>query len=174
MTDFKIKSHLEINEQYQGANITEFYYSSSEHTSDDDIINDFLHSNHIENDCIRDYVRNSPNRNGFLKGAFTLVEISVKDFKKSSKDGVKKFLDDMLLEPDWHEDLEDFKKIHERFITFLNNLNSDNYYLISKSWFEDHVSKKLRQESWVYVYYILILWIDNKTRILGYSEFDSD
>jgi hypothetical protein len=174
MTDFKLNRHFEINEHYQGANITEFHYSNPKDVSNDYILNDFLKSGHIEKDCIRDYVKNSPNRDGFLKGAFILSEINSDDFKKYSRNEVVKFLNDILLEPDWHEDLEDFKRIHDRFIHFLNDLNADIYFTISKEWFDDLSSKKLTPESWVYVYYFLIIWIDNNSKTLGFSEFDSD
>lgn len=174
MTDFKIKKHFEINEQYQGANITEFYYSNPFDSGNDDILNDFLHSNVIENDCIRDIVKNSPHKEEYLKGAFTISEIDANDFKKSSREEVKKFLSDILLEPDWHEDIDDFKKILNRFMTYLDNLKTENYYTISKTWFDESNSKKITPESWVYIYYFIILWIDNESKILGFAEFDSD
>ena len=174
MTTFKIKSHLEINEKFQGVNITEFYYSNPYNLSNDEIINNFLHSDHIENDCVRDVVKNSSHKHEYLKGAFVLPEINVNDFKKCSKEEIMKFLSDILAEPDWREDIDDFKRIHDRFVRFLNDLNTNNYYSISKSWFDELNSIKLTPESWVYVYYFLILWIDNKIKILGFSEFDSD
>jgi hypothetical protein len=174
MIDYKIKQHIELDEQFQGVNITEFFYSDTSNLSNGEIITDFIHSKHIENDCIRNSVKNSPHKDEYLKGAFELSELNSGDFKKSSKEEIESFLSDVLAEPDWHEDIEDFKKILNKFIDFLRDLKTNEYYLINKVWFEDLYSNKTRPESWVYNYYFLILWIDNNSKIIGYSEWDSD
>ena len=174
MLDYNIKRHIEIDEQYQGVNITEFFYSDTSNYSNQDIINNFLHSNHIENDCIRNYIKINTKKDQFLKGAFELTELFENDFTKSSKVEVEQFLFGVLSEPDWHEDIEDFRKILTRFINFLNELDANDFYIISKDWFEDSKSKKIRPESWVYTYYFIILWIDDKTKTIGYSEWEYD
>ena len=96
------------------------------------------------------------------------------DFKQVDKNGLIKFLDDYAEEDDWETDRDDFIKIKDRYFEFLENVQSKNFYIISKEWFDQNDKRLRQEESWIYTYYFLIIWIDEIKKILTVSEWTYD
>lgn len=101
MTTFEIKKHIEVDEGYQGFNLTEFLFTSNNNNSTDQIVDTFIRSTHFSLDSLRDVIKNDTEKKGYLRQAFVIDEIDISDFRKLDKAGTKKFLIDFLNEPDW-------------------------------------------------------------------------
>ncbi|HEY8562883.1 MAG TPA: hypothetical protein VIL74_21070 [Pyrinomonadaceae bacterium] len=174
MPVFELKSQKEIDENYQGINISEFTYVNSDNISEENLIVSFIHSKSFAEDSRREIIKNDTANRPFLRQAFEINLVSISDFKQLDKNGIKKFLDDYAEADDWGEDGNDFIKIKDGFIELLKGVESNYFYLLSKEWFEETDEKLREPENWIYTYYFLIIWIDKANKILTVSEWTYD
>ncbi|HXH69201.1 MAG TPA: hypothetical protein VNI60_02520 [Pyrinomonadaceae bacterium] len=172
---FKLNSQKEIDENYQGINISEFTYSNDENLSKDDLIDYFIHSNSFAEESRREIIKNHTGDIPFLRQAFEIDFVKISDFKIVNKNGVVQFLNVYSEEVDWGDtDGIDFIKLKDRFIEFLKIIQSDKFYLISKEWFDENDKRLRHEENWIYSYYFLIIWTDEISKTLTISEWTYD
>ena len=173
MTTIDIKKHIEINEGYQGINLTEFAIEVDKLISNDQIVDTFIRLTKFSFDSLRDCVKAEPGK-GYLRQAFDVNKIKITDFKKTDKQGVSKFLIDFLNEPDWGDDRNEFAKLLDRYFEIHNEFGDNEFYILSKDWFEKEDEKLIDPESWVYLYYFLIISVDRKSNLLNLIEWTYD
>lgn len=173
MTTFKTKRHIEINEGYQGINLTEFAIGVDELISSDRIIDTFIRSKQFSFDSLRDCVKAEPDM-GYLRQAFDVDKIKITDFKKTDKQGISKFLIDFLNEPDWGDDRNEFAKLLDRYFEIHNEFAGNEFYFLSKDWFDKEDERVIEPESWVYTYYFLIISVDRKSNLMTLTEWIYD
>lgn len=173
MTTFKTNRHIEINEGYQGINLTEFAIGVDELIRNDQIVDTFIRSKQFAFDSLRDCVKAEPDK-GYLRRAFDVEKIKITDFKQTDKQGVSKFLFDFINEPDWGDDRNEFAKLLDRYFEIHNEFGTSDFYVISKDWFDKEDEKLIEPESWCYTYYFLIISIDRNLNLLTLTEWAYD
>ena len=162
-----------MDESYQGINLTEFAIGFDEQISNDQIVDTFIRSKPYSYDSLRDCVKAKPDK-GYLRQAFNIEKIRVKDFKKTDKQGVSKFLTDFLNEPDWGDDRNEFDKLLDRYLEIHNEFGDSEFYILSKDWFDKEDERVFQPENRVYTYYFLIISIDRKSKSLTLTEWTYD
>jgi hypothetical protein len=63
MTVFETKRHIEIDENYQGINLTEFSIIADNRTDNDQIVEAFIRSNSFTLDSLREVIKKIPRIN---------------------------------------------------------------------------------------------------------------
>lgn len=167
------KRHIEINEGYQGINLTEFPFEIDELITNDQIVDTFIRSKQFSFDSLRDCVKAEPDK-VYLRQAFNIDKIKITDFKKTDKQGVSKFLFDIINEPDWGEDRNEFNKLLARYFEIHNEFGDYEFYILSKDWFDKEDERLIEPEIWVYIYYFLIISVDRKSKLLTFTEWTYD
>lgn len=109
-----------------------------------------------------------------MRQVFELDLIKLGDFKQTDKNGLVKFLNDYAKQDDWETDREDFIKIKDRFFEYLENYQPENFYIINKEWFDQNDKRLRQEESWIYTYYFLIIWLDKSSKLLTVSDWTYD
>ena len=173
MTIFETKRHIEIDESYQGINLTEFDVKVDEQINNDKVVDTFIRSKQFLFDSLRDCVKAEPDK-GYLRRAFNVDKIKIIDFKKTDKQGVSKFLSDFINEPDWGEDRNEFAKLLDKYFEIHNEFEDNDFYILSKDWFDKEDEKVIEPESWVYTYYFLVISVDRKSNSLTLTEWTYD
>ena len=173
MTIFETKQHIEINENYQGINLTEFSFCIASDIDNEQIVNTFIKSSSFTYDSLRDCVKKEPNK-GYLKRVFNFDKAKITDFKKYTKEEVIKFLIDFLNEPDWGEDRDEFSNLLDKYFAIHKKITSNDFYIISKNWFEANDEKLIEPENLCYIYYFLIISIDRNSNLLTLTEWTYD
>ena len=173
MTTIDTKRQIEINEGCQGINLTEFVIAFDELISNDQIVDIFIRSKLFSFDSFHDSVKAEPNK-GYLRRAFNIEKIKITDFKKTDKQGVSKFLFDFKNEPDWGEDRNEFAKLLDRYFKIHNEFGDNEFYILSKEWFDKEDERVIEPESWAYIYYFLIISVDRKSNLLTLTEWTYD
>lgn len=174
MPVFKLNSQKEIDEDYQGVNISEFIFSNAENLSEVNLIDSFIHSKSFTEESRREIIKIDTENRPFLRQAFEIELVKVDDFKQTDEKGLLKFVNDYADKEDWKTDKNDFIKIKDRFLGFLENVSSKNFYIISKEWYDQNDKRLRQEESWIYIYYFLIIWIDKSNKTLTVSEWTYD
>lgn len=87
MINIETKRHIEINEGYQGINLTEFAIAIDEQIDNDQIVDSFIRSKQFSFHSLRACVKAEPNK-GNLRRAFDIDKIKITDFRKTDKQGV--------------------------------------------------------------------------------------
>lgn len=173
MTSFGVKSHIEIDEDYQGINLTKFSIEVNDQVDNDQIVDDFIRTNSFAYDSLRDCVKKEPEKN-YLKRAFNFERVKIADFKKTDKEGTAKFLVDLVNEPDWGDDRNTFTKLLDRYFEIHNTLGGSDFYILSKNWFDKDDERLIEPESWVYTFYFLIISVDRNLNLLTLTEWTYD
>lgn len=173
MITVETKRHIEINEGYQGINLTEFTIGFDELISNDQIVDTFIRSEQFSFGSLRDCVKAEPDK-GYLRRDFDIDKIKITDFKKTDKQGVSKFLFDFINEPDWGDDKNEFAKLLDRYFEIHNEFGDNDFYVLSKEWFDKEDERLIVPESWVYTYYFLIISVDRKSNLLTLTEWTYD
>ncbi|WP_416439932.1 hypothetical protein [Phnomibacter sp. MR] len=173
MITFNTKRHIEIIEGNQGINLTEFAIGVGELISNDQIIELFIHSKQFSFDSLRDCVKVEPEM-GYLRQAFDINKIKIYDFKKTDKHGLSKFLLDYINEPDWGDDINEFTLLVSRYFEIHSQLGDNEFYILSKDWFNKEDERLIEPESWAYTYYFLIISLDRKSNLLTLAEWTYD
>lgn len=173
MLEFALKSQECIDSDYQGVCITEFTVLKADSLSKDEVVAQFIKSSAFSRDSLREVIKQNPD-GGYLKGAFELDKISINDFRKFSKEQIAEYLKDLENE-DWESDKIHFTIIKNKFLSALQTVKIDSFYVIDKNWFEQDNSKvRGEYEYWVYIYYFIILWIDSNNSTLTISVWTYD
>ena len=173
MTTIETKRLIEINEGYQGINLTEFAIGVDKQISNDQIVDTFIRSKKFSFDSLPDFAKAEPDK-GYLRQPFDVEKIKITDFKKTDKQGVLKFLIDFLHEPDWSDDRNEFAKLLDRYFEIHNEFGDNEFYILSKDWFNKEDERVIEPESWVYTYYFLIISVDRKSNLLTLTEWTYD
>jgi len=172
MTTFELIRHLEIDEAFQGINLTEFHYSNENPLPNYQLLDSFIHSKHFTSDSLRDVVTNDTGNRSFLRQAFENLAINFNDFKELTKEEVIKLLTDFSLENDWGDtDLGDFMILKDNFIDLTKDVEAETFYLINKDWFDKTDNRVRQPEGEIFIYYFLILWIDKQKKTLTITEW---
>lgn len=87
MINIDTQRHIEINEGYQGINLTEFTIAIDEQIDNDQIVDSFIRLKQFSFHSLRDCVKAEPNK-GYLRRAFDIDIIKITDFRKTDKQGV--------------------------------------------------------------------------------------
>jgi hypothetical protein len=172
-TTFEIRKHSEVDEGYQGFNLTEFLFTAEINLTTDLILDTFLRSTHFSFDSLRDVIKKDT-KQGFLRQAFVIDEIHISDFRKLNKSGTRKFLIDFLNEPDWGEGRNEFAKLLDKYLEVHDQLSEETFYVINKDWFSKDSKKVLEPENWVYTFYFLIIYVDMNSQRLIVTEWTYD
>jgi len=170
---FSKRRHIEFDKNYQGINLTEFSFETENKTSNDQILNSFLKSNYYSYDCLRDCIKKEPNK-GYLRSALNVEKIEISDFRKCDKGNAIKFLEDYYNEPDWGADKQDFKTLIDFFVEIIDYSDNNDFYIISKDWFENSDERLIEFESSIYTYYFLIIIINRNSNSLTLTEWTYD
>ena len=173
MTTFQTNRHLEIDENHQGINLTEFVFKADEQADNDRIVDNFIRSIQFSHDSLRDCVKAEPDK-VYLRKAFNIDRVHITDFKKTDKKGASKFLIDFLNEPDWGDDRQEFAKLLDRYFEIHNKFGEHDFYIISQNWFDKDNEKVVQPERWIYTYYFLIISVDKSSNLLTLSEWTYD
>ena len=171
---FSIVRHIEINEGDQGINLTEFSFMPIGEMGDDKLIKAFLDSDAYRIDSLRDLVKNNKENGAYLRRAFDMDKVKIPDFRKTGKGGVSEFLEAFLQEPDWRTDRDDFEQLLARYSEVNGQLEETDFYILSKDWFDKDDERLIEPESWVYVYYFLIISVDATKGLLTFMEWTYD
>lgn len=91
MTIIDFKRHIELNEGYQGINLTEFTIEIDSLISNDQIISDFIHSEQFAFQSLRNCVKVDPDKD-YLRQPLNFEKVRTFDFYKTDKQGASKFL----------------------------------------------------------------------------------
>lgn len=175
MPKFELKSQREINEVYQGVTISEFALTVSKGLIERKLIDYFIHSFSFTEESPSERIKNYTGDIGFLGPAFEIDLLEISDFKQAGKIGVSKFLNDYVEENNWGDtDGDDFVNIKTKYIDFLSNVDASSFYIISKEWFEENHKLLREPENWCYMYYFLIIWVDENNMSLTVSEWKYD
>ncbi len=173
MSAFKTIRHRETFEGYQGCNLTEFKFHSDNNISEDQVVDNFLHSDSFKYDSLLDAIKREPNQ-GYLGRAFDIDKVTVADFIKVDKKGVINFLVDFSNKPDWGDDREDFSNLLDKYFEVHSTLHDDAFYIISKDWFDKKDERLLEPQCWCYIYYFLIIYFNKADNILLLTEWTYD
>jgi hypothetical protein len=173
MITIKSNRHIEIYEGYQGINLTEFAICVDELISNDQIVDIFIRSKQFSFDSFCDFVISETDKS-YLRKAFDVDKIKITDFKKTDKQGVSKFLFDFINETDWGDDRNEFAKLLDRYFEIHNEFEDNEFYILSKDWFDKEDKRVLEPESWFYIYYFLIISVDRKSNFLTLTEWTYD
>ena len=111
---------------------------------------------------------------GYLGQAFNIEKVGINDFKKFDKTATTKFLVDLLNEPVWEDDRDDFIKLLDIYFQVHKLLKDREFYVISKNWFDLKDEKLLEPQSWCYTYYFLIIYLDRVGKTLTLTEWTYD
>lgn len=173
METFEKYRHVEIDENFQGINLTEFSFKVDKNFDNAEIIDKFIRTKNFAYDSLRECIKKEPDK-GYLRRAFNFNKIKIGDFRKFDKDELSKFLTAYLNEPDWGEDKNDFAKLIDKYIEIQKVLDVSDYFIISKDWFNKDDDRLNEPESWVYTYYFLIISIDRNSNSLMLAEWTYD
>ena len=173
MTAFKMIRHSETFEGYQGCILTEFRFQLDKTLTEEQVVDNFLHSDSFKNDSLLDAIKREPNK-GYLGRAFDIDKITIADFKHVDKKGVSNFLVDFLNEPDWDGDRADFSNLLEKYFEIHSTLHDDTFFVISKNWFDQKDERLLEPQSWCYTYYFLVIYFNKIDNILLLTEWTYD
>lgn len=173
MTTFETKRHIEIDENHQGINLTEFAIGIDEQTHNDQIVERFIRSISSLFDSLRDRVKAEPDK-GYLKRAFNFDLLNITHFRKTDRQGTSDFLFEFINEPDWGNDRGDFAKLLDRYLEIHNELSANEFYILSKDWFGKEDDKIIEPDGWVYTYYFLIISVDRRSGLLTLTEWTYD
>jgi hypothetical protein len=173
MTTFETKRHIEIDENFQGINLTEFGFAVDKHIDNDQIVDTFIRTKYFSYDSLRDCIK-KVNDKEFLRRAFDIDKIKISDFKKTDREGISKFLTDYFNEPDWGDDREDFAKLLDRYFEIYNESANNEFYILSKDWFVKDDERIIEPESWCYTYYFLFIAVDRNSKTLTLAEWTYD
>ena len=174
MTTFETKLHTEINENYQGINLTQFLISGANDEENEHIIETFIHSTSFKVDSLRDVIKNDTDTKPYLRSAFDLDKISIENFKKKSKEEISEFLCDLINQSDWENDRSDFAKLLDKYFEIYNEFGDCDFYITSKDWF-DHNDESINEpERWIYSYYFIIISTDKDLNLLTISDWTYD
>ena len=174
MTTFETIRHIEIDESYQGINLTEFSILADDNVANDQIIQAFIRSTNFSFDSLRNVIKDNYENKPYLKRAFNIDRINISDFKKKSKEETATFLYDLINQPDWGDDRNDFEKLLYKYFEIYKRLESNNFYIISKDWFSKIDEKVIELEWSIYSYYFLIISIDRNSNLLTLTEWTYD
>jgi hypothetical protein len=174
--NFELLNHQEIVEEYQGINLNEFKFPELENIIEEELITEFIYSNSYKEDCLTEIKKKYPeNKNFFLRQAFEIDNVLIKDFRKLDKKDLINFLNDLWSSDDWGDtDSNDFLIIKDKFIGLLKSTSINSFYLLNKDWFKEGDLRIREPERWIYSYYFLIIWIDKVKNTLLVSEWAYD
>jgi hypothetical protein len=142
--------------------------------SPNNFFNEFIHSDNFKEDCLPFIVKKSIGKNDrFLKHAFNANNLTIADFKILSNAEILHFFDEYSKDSKWGDDKDDFIVIMNRFSTLIRKETSDKFFLISKEWF-DKANKILNEDSDIYLYYFLIIWLDVDNKMVNVCEWNYD
>ncbi len=106
--------------------------------------------------------------------AFNIDRIKISDFKKLNKEETTKFLFDFLNEKDWGDDKNEFATLLNKYFEIHEQFDNNDFYVISKDWFDRDDEKVIEPESWCYIYYFLIISVDRNSNLLTSTEWQYD
>ncbi len=81
MPVFKLNSQKEIDEDFQGINLSEFTYSNFENLSDENLLDSFIHLSSFTEESRRERIKNHTGDIPFLRQAFEIDFVEINDFK---------------------------------------------------------------------------------------------
>lgn len=171
---FKFWRQFEILQGQQGI----FWYVflvDENHAGVEDPVNEFIHSDHLKNDCQPLIVKEHTNKSDrFLEPAFKPDSLSLTDFKMLKKDELVSFFDEYSKDDTWgKEDKDDFVMIMNKFIQLIPDGSNARFFLLSKEWF-DKGNSVLNEDSDIYIYYFLIIWLDPEKKIINVCQWNYD
>ena len=109
-----------------------------------------------------------------MRRTFNFDNVKISDFNKYDKNETVKFLIDFLNESDWGEDRIEFSNLLDKYFEIHEQLISNEFYIISKDWFDKSDKRLIEPENWCYTYYFLIISIDRHSNLLTLSEWTYD
>jgi hypothetical protein len=173
MTTFETKKHIEINEGYQGINLTEFLIKADDQTTNDQIVDTFIRSASFAYDSLRDCIKKEPQR-GYLRPLFNIDRVKITDFRKVYKEETAKFLLDFIAS-NWGDDKNPFVKLCDRYFETHHELGDNtDFYVLSMDWFDSDDERLIEPEKWAYTYYFLIISLDRNSSLLTLTEWFYD
>lgn len=165
----------QITEGFQGFILTEFAILHEFSHDDREIIDNFIKTENFSLDCLPEIVKKDRERPDFyLRQLFDNNKISINDFKKFSKIELMNYFESFSKHDDWGDDKIDFETLLGNFKAEIENFKSEKYFLIDKDWFDKESDKIRDPESWIYIYYFLVIWIDRFENKLTVCEWNYD
>ncbi len=180
MPEFKLISQEDVNNHSQGISLSEFRYSDEESISETELVDSFIHSKSFTEDSRRECIKNYTGDGSFLRQLFEIDLVELRDFKTLDKKGIIQFLNNFdELDDLGEKEAVDFDKniffgLKDKFLELSKAAQFNNFYLISKKWF-DRNDVRIRQVEYDnFVYYFLIIWTDETNKTLSVCEWTFD
>lgn len=173
MITFETNGHREIDLNYQGISLRAFSFEVDKNMGNDQIVDTFIRTKHFAYESLRNCIKKEPDKI-FLRRAFDLDKIKIADFKKFSKEETTKFLCDFLNDSDWGDDRDEFATLIDKYFEIHKQYGDNDFYVISKDWFDKDNEKVFNPESWCYTYYFLIISVDRNSNLLTFTEWKYD
>jgi hypothetical protein len=162
-----------IQSEYQGM-FWHTFFAEDSIVPEESWLMEFVHSDNFRKSIRQEAVKQPASLTyPFLKGGFNLSNLDVTNFKVFNKAGLVDFFNEYAQSDDWGEDRAAFIAIMDEFNRLLEKQRSDKFFLISKEWFSKG-DPVLNQDSEIYLYYFLIIWIDIDKGIVNVCEWDYD
>jgi hypothetical protein len=169
---FELIKQLEIDVDYQGINISEFAFVGP--VPDENLITYFFRSNCFTVDSRRKKQKENPippHKAQYLRSALNFDHIDIHDFRKYDKSETSAFLENYTDE--WGPD-DDFRQLNSIFSQYFSAIEANAFFVIDKDWFPENSEKLREPESWIFDYYFLIFWTDEKLKKLVVTEWTWD
>jgi hypothetical protein len=122
-------------------------------------MDEFLHSSMFKNECVSKREKEDANPIFPYLGSAFNDKLAISDFRLLTKEEILEFFSDYSKLDEWGEDKGDFLNLFNNFSNFLSREHCNDYFIISKEWF-DSFHAILTASSKIYNYYFLIIWIN--------------
>lgn len=169
-------TYLSQNEIRSGYQVIFWYTFSMENVVRQEDFNliEFVRSEYFKEHVKPEIVKQGQSKTyPFLEGAFNLANLDSKNFKVLKKEGLVRFFNEYAQSDDWGQDRAGFIDIKDRFYPLLQQHAADEIFLISKEWFRKN-DRVLSEDSDVYTYYFLIVWMDTDDKVVNVCEWSYD
>jgi len=111
---------------------------------------------------------------GYLRQAFDINSIKISDFIKTGKEETAEFLFDFLIESDRDYGRNEYSRLLDRYFGIHNEYRNNDFYILTKDWFDKDEERLIKTESYCYAYYFLIISADRISITLFAKEWIYD
>jgi hypothetical protein len=179
MINYTVLTRSEISTHY--SRISHNEYICEGQGSDEELLDAFLNPEHFKHEDFHAAARHSKDaKANFLGHALNLEQIHLSDFKKMDKQQLLQFFNKPITESINPQTDREEQRLSEKFISLLKAAETEEFYLISKDFFDLNLDAeryfenyKLLYDALIYEPYYLLLWFDT-LKLLHVCEYLSD
>jgi hypothetical protein len=108
-----------------------------------------------------------------LESAFHLSHLAQTNLRTVNKEQLNRFFREYAESNDWGDDRAEFIAIMNEFFDVLETRQENKFFFISKEWFNKG-DRILSEDSDIYLYYFIIIWINMDDKIVNVCEWSYD